>query len=154
MKPKVSGTLLLVVGGFAAALVIGIALGVYEARVGTPVAAVNSGAGPAVRVAATSQLGQVLTDPAGFTLYTFSRDAPGKSNCNAACTQTWPPLIVTSDRIAGGLGVTGPLTVITRDDGAKQAAYKGAPLYRHVRDTAPGQTNGQGVGGTWFAAKP
>jgi predicted lipoprotein with Yx(FWY)xxD motif len=61
--------------------------------------------------------GKVLTDAKGMTLYTFDRDAPGKSNCNGQCAQNWPPLLASADAKPSG-----KWSVITRDDGAKQWA--------------------------------
>src|SRR6185436_6878828 len=66
-----------------------------------------------------------LTDAKGMTLYTFDRDAGGKSACNGPCATNWPPLAATADAKAHG-----EWTVIARDDGSKQWAYNGKPLYR------------------------
>ena len=71
-------------------------------------------------------LGPVLADSKGMTLYTFDKDAtPGKSACNGPCAQNWPPLAV-----APMPSPWADWTVVTRDDGSKQWAYKGKPLYR------------------------
>jgi predicted lipoprotein with Yx(FWY)xxD motif len=92
---------------------------------------------------------KVLTNAKGFTLYWFVPDTATKSNCNGSCATYWPP--VKGPAVAGP-GVTGKLTVITRSDGSKQAAYDGHPLYTYVSDTAPGQAKGNGLnlsGGVW-----
>jgi predicted lipoprotein with Yx(FWY)xxD motif len=96
-------------------------------------------------------LGPVLVDAKGMTLYTFDKDAtPGKSACNGPCAQNWPPLMATGDAKASG-----DWSVITRDDGSKQWAYKGKPLYAWVKDTKPGDTTGDGfLNGAWHIAKP
>lgn len=108
-----------------------------------------------VQIGDGGALGQVLVDASnGRTLYIFTRDEAGKSNCSGMCAMTWPPLIVTSDTVEAPPEIAADFTVITRDDGSKQAAYKGMPLYLFARDTAPGQTNGQNVGGVWFVAAP
>jgi predicted lipoprotein with Yx(FWY)xxD motif len=79
----------------------------------------------------------------GMTVYTFSKDAPGVSNCKGGCATTWPPLTVGSGQTpTGGTGVTGALATITRDDGSLQVTYKGLPLYFFNKDTKPGDTNG------------
>ena len=97
-----------------------------------------------------SSLGKVLTDGKGMTLYTFDRDAPGKSNCNGQCAQNWPPMTASADAKAAG-----EWTVVTRDDGAKMWAYKGKPLYTWVRDTKPGDVTGDGfANNVWHVAKP
>ena len=116
---------------------------------------------PTTAVAATiktgtgGSLGTVLTDANGLTLYTFKNDdaSPGKSVCNGNCASTWPPLEASGTPVAAS-GITGEVTVITRDDGTKQIAYKGHPLYRFAPDKAPGDVNGQGVGNVWFVAAP
>ena len=91
----------------------------------------------------------VLTNAKGFTLYSFAPDTSTKSNCNGSCIHYWP---VVKGPATAGPGVTGKLTVITRSDGSKQAAYNGHPLYTYIGDTAPGQDKGNGLnlsGGLW-----
>lgn len=97
-----------------------------------------------------SGLGPILTDVKGMTLYTFDRDQGVKSACNGPCATNWPPLMVEA-----GSSASGDWSVITRDDGSKQWAYKGKPLYRWIKDTKPGDTTGDGfLNGAWHAAKP
>ena len=93
--------------------------------------------------------GKVLTDHKGMTLYTFAKDAGEKSACNGPCATNWPPLAAAADAKA-----MGDWTVITRDDGAKQWAYKGKPLYAWAKDTKPGDVTGDGFNGVWAIAKP
>lgn len=93
--------------------------------------------------------GTVLVDARGMTLYTFDRDAPGKSNCNGPCAQNWPPLMAAADARP-----TGDWTVVTRDDGSKMWAYKGKPIYGWVKDQKPGDTTGDGVNNVWHVARP
>lgn len=94
--------------------------------------------------------GKVLTDTKGMTLYTFAKDADGKSACNGPCATNWPPLKAGADAKA-----MGDWSVITRDDGSKQWAYKGKPLYAWVKDTKPGDITGDGfLNGAWSLAKP
>ncbi len=96
-----------------------------------------------------SAKGKVLTDDKGMTLYTFDKDAGEKSACNGPCATNWPPLMAAaSAKPAAGY------TVITRDDGGKQWAYKGKPLYTWIKDTKPGDVSGDGVNGVWHIAKP
>ena len=94
-------------------------------------------------------VGMVLTDAKSMTLYIFDKDTPGKSNCKGKCAKAWPPLMASS-----GSKQMGDYTVITRDDGSKQWAYKGMPLYTWFKDKKPGDTTGDGVGGKWHVAKP
>ncbi len=93
----------------------------------------------------------MLTGSNGMTLYTFDRDAAGsgKSVCNDTCAKNWPPLMAKADEMAAG-----DYTVITRDDGGKQWAYKGKPLYYWIKDQKPGDKTGDGVNNVWHIAKP
>lgn len=93
--------------------------------------------------------GQTLVDAAGMTLYTFDKDADGKSACNGGCAANWPPLMAEEGAMAEGAW-----SVITRDDGAKQWAYDGKPLYTWVKDTKPGDVTGDGFNGVWHVAQP
>lgn len=93
--------------------------------------------------------GQTLVDAAGMTLYTFDKDADGKSACNGGCAANWPPLMAEDGAMAEGAW-----SVITRDDGAKQWAYDGKPLYTWVKDTKPGDVTGDGFNGVWHVAQP
>lgn len=92
--------------------------------------------------------GGVLTNASGMTLYTFDKDAAGKSNCNGQCAANWPPLAAGADAKASGA-----YTTIKRDDGAMQWAYKGKPLYTWVKDQKPGDKTGDGVNNVWHVAK-
>jgi predicted lipoprotein with Yx(FWY)xxD motif len=92
----------------------------------------------------------VLVGPNGMTLYTFDRDtAPGKSVCNGPCATNWPPLLA-----ASGAEASSDWTVITRDDGARQWAYKGKPVYFWAKDQKPGDRTGDGVNNVWRLARP
>ena len=91
----------------------------------------------------------VLTNSAGFTLYSFAPDTSTTSNCNGQCATYWPPV---KGPATAGAGVTGTLGTITRPDGTTQATYDGHPLYTYAADTAPGQAKGNGLnlsGGVW-----
>lgn len=104
-----------------------------------------------------ADLGMYLTGEDDLTLYVFTRDTKdaGTSVCNDDCATAWPPLLADSpDAVAKGDGVTGTVTIITRDDGESQVAYNGMPLYYFQNDTAAGQTNGQGLNDVWFVAEP
>jgi len=91
----------------------------------------------------------VLTDPQGLTLYTFDRDAGGKSMCNGQCAANWPPLMA-----APGTSPSGSYSIIGRDDGSRQWAYKGKPLYRFSRDAKPGDKSGDNFNNVWHVAAP
>ena len=92
-----------------------------------------------------------------MTLYTFTNDTKdsGKSVCNGDCATNWPPLLAeAASGLSVGDGVNGTITIITRDDGGKQVAYNGWPLYYFAADKAPGDTTGHEVGDVWFVAVP
>jgi len=103
-----------------------------------------SGAAPAV-----SNNG-VLATPSGATLYTFDKDSAGsgKSACNGPCASNWPPLAAQASDAPSG-----DYSIVTRDDGSKQWAYKGWPLYTFAKDAKPGDTSGDGKGSVWHLAK-
>jgi predicted lipoprotein with Yx(FWY)xxD motif len=89
----------------------------------------------------------------GMTVYTFTKDTAGVSNCKAACLVNWPALTVPSGQTpTGGSGVNGQLATITRDDGAVQVTYKGLPLYFFHSDSKPGDINGKYA--NWNLVKP
>ncbi|MEU2394125.1 SCO0930 family lipoprotein [Streptomyces sp. NPDC007369] len=112
-------------------------------------------AGGQLAVAQTEQLGQVLTDSAGFTLYRFDKDTPKppKSNCDGDCAKAWPAVAAGDVTAASGMDAA-VLGEVTRSDGSKQLTVGGWPVYRFAKDTKAGDLNGQGVGGTWFALAP
>ena len=92
----------------------------------------------------------VLVAPNGMTLYTFDRDtAAGKSACNGQCATNWPPLMVPA-----GASASGDWSVVTRDDGGKQWAYKGKPVYFWAKDAKPGDRTGDGFNNVWRLARP
>ena len=92
-----------------------------------------------------------LVGPNGMTLYTFDNDPPGggKSVCNGPCATNWPPLLA-----ADNDQPTGDFTVVTRDDGKKQWAVRGKPLYYWSRDAKPGDRTGDGFNKVWHTATP
>jgi predicted lipoprotein with Yx(FWY)xxD motif len=100
----------------------------------------------------SSDLGDILADDHGNTLYLFLPDAQGPSVCNGDCAGIWPPLTVTA---AAGDGVDAALLgTVTRDDGSEQTTYNGWPLYYFASDAAAGDTNGQGVNDVWYVVDP
>jgi predicted lipoprotein with Yx(FWY)xxD motif len=92
--------------------------------------------------------GGVLVNGAGMTLYTFDRDAGGKSACNGPCAALWPAALAGPDAKASG-----DWTIIARDDGAKQWAYKGRPVYTWSKDTKPGEMTGDNFNNVWHVVK-
>lgn len=105
-----------------------------------------------INVLKKANIGSYLTNATGWTLYTFAQDigTNGISNCAEACIKNWPAFYVSNMTVAPGLNATSFRT-ITRSDGTKQISYDGWPLYFFRNDTKPGDTNGQGVAGAWYA---
>ena len=103
-------------------------------------------AGPGAPVMAS---GELLAGSNGMTLYTFDKDAGGKSMCNGPCATNWPPLYANEGDMASG-----DYSIITRDDGRKQWALKGKPLYYWSKDQKPGDKTGDGFNNVWQLAKP
>jgi predicted lipoprotein with Yx(FWY)xxD motif len=93
----------------------------------------------------------VLTSESGMTLYTFDRDVvgSGKSVCNGQCAINWPPLL-----LADGVNPNAPYSVVVRDDGKRQVAVNGKPLYLWAKDAKPGDKTGDGFNNVWRVAKP
>jgi len=103
------------------------------------------------------QIGTFVTDGAGRTLYRFDNDSgrPPKSNCNGSCATAWPPLLIKSPGRIFPSGID-PKTVgyVERADHTCQVTINGRPVYYFVADNKPGEINGQGVNGKWFAVGP
>lgn len=104
-----------------------------------------------VALADHPDLGQILTDAEGITLYLYTNDeqGAGTSMCNDECLANWPAFVA-DDPLMLPEGVDGELTQITRDDGSMQVAYNGWPLYYFAGDRTAGDVNGQGLGDVWF----
>jgi len=92
----------------------------------------------------------VLATPSGATVYTFDKDVAGsgKSACNGPCAQAWPPVAAQASDMA-----MGDWTIVTRDDGSKQWAYKGRPLYTFSKDAKPGDTSGDKFKDVWHVVR-
>jgi predicted lipoprotein with Yx(FWY)xxD motif len=108
--------------------------------------------GPVISTASTS-LGRVLVNSRGHTLYLFAKDRNSKSACSGMCAKFWPPVIATgTPRVAGGAKAS-LIGTIKRADGKRQVTYNHHPLYAFVKDTAKGQTHGEGLsafGAKWY----
>ena len=94
--------------------------------------------------------GGILVTMTGMTLYTFDKDVAGsgKSTCNGPCATAWPPAMAAADAKPEG-----DMAIVTRDDGAKQWAYKGKPVYLYSADTKPGDKTGDNFKDVWHVIK-
>ncbi len=103
----------------------------------------------------SKELGKVVTDSAGFTLYRFDKDTakPPKSTCEGDCATAWPVVAAEGAKAAPGVDES-LIGSVKRADGAEQLTIAGWPMYRYAKDKKPGDATGQGVGGTWYAAAP
>ena len=122
-----------------------------KAMIATALLALTTGAAMAAPVIeVNTPIGTVVADKtSGMTLYTFRNDRSGRSNCTGSCAASWPPYLVN-----GAAAANDGSTVIKRADGTLQwATPAGLPQYFWVGDTAPGETNDDGVGGVWDAGR-
>ncbi|MFF7725197.1 SCO0930 family lipoprotein [Streptomyces sp. NPDC008001] len=99
-------------------------------------------------------IGSVVADGSGMTLYRFDKDTaqPPASMCDGDCAKAWPPVPAGDATASAGIGAA--VGEVQRTDGTKQLTLAGWPVYRYAKDTAAGDTKGQGVGGTWSAFAP
>lgn len=111
----------------------------------------DTAAGPVQTV--DSDLGEVLADSEGFTLYGFTEDTGGTPSCYDECAGLWPPVTVDGDEVPEGLDPE-VFSLTERDDGEQQLVAGDWPLYLYAQDQNAGDTNGQDVGGVWFAVSP
>jgi predicted lipoprotein with Yx(FWY)xxD motif len=101
-----------------------------------------------------SDLGQILVDARGRTLYAFLPDAQGASTCYDDCAANWPALTIDGDPVGGGGVDAALLGTAERDDGSAQLTYDGWPLYYFAADETRNDVNGQGVGDVWYVVSP
>jgi predicted lipoprotein with Yx(FWY)xxD motif len=104
-----------------------------------------------ILVAHTANLGSYLTDTSGKTLYVYTKDGAGTGTCTGTCLAKWPAFSA-SPLTAPSILKSSDLTEVNRTDGVPQSAYMGMPLYYYTGDVKPGDLNGQGFGGVWYAA--
>ena len=97
------------------------------------------------------QLGSFLADGEGNTLYMYTRDAKGVTNCYGNCAQAWPPLLTNGQQPVAKEGVAAAMIgTVARTDGTTQITYNGWPLYYYAKDLKAGDTVGQAVGKVWW----
>ena len=113
----------------------------------------NAGEIIGVKVAEKAEIGKYLTDGKGITLYRFTNDTEGVSNCTGGCLVNWPAFYVDPTAVVEGCE-TSDFGFIKREDGSEQTTYKGMPLYYFINDKNPGDTNGQGLKDVWYVVPP
>jgi predicted lipoprotein with Yx(FWY)xxD motif len=116
-----------------------------------PTTSTTAAAGSTIAVKSSdSDLGTILVGPDGRTIYGFTNDKDGQSNCSGTCADAWPPVIV-DDGWTVGPGLDSAIfNAVTREDGSKQLVAGSWPLYYFSGDAKPGDLTGQGSGGVWF----
>src|SRR6478735_83330 len=139
-------------------LTIGVAAAALSLTFGLNAASASSSANAGTKVGvASSNLGRILVDARGRTLYLFVRDRNGKSSCSGSCAVYWPPLIASGKPKAIAGAKQSLLGTTRRADGRLQVTYRHHPLYRYAADSGKGQTTGQGLdlsGGKWWVLSP
>jgi predicted lipoprotein with Yx(FWY)xxD motif len=103
-----------------------------------------------------TELGKVLVDSSGDTLYRFTKDSHNKDACQSIskCSGTWPALSTSARPVAGPGVKSSLLSTIKLSDGARQVTYAGHPLYRYAETSEAGETAYVGAeefGGKWYA---
>jgi predicted lipoprotein with Yx(FWY)xxD motif len=134
----------------AAAAVLAVAAGATASPAAT-------NARPVTVKVAHSDLGRILVDSRGHTLYLFKKDAGKRSTCYGQCAEFWPPLRPGAKPTAGRGARASMIGTTRRRDGSRQVTYNGHPLYGFAQDTKPGDTNGEGLkafGARWWAVSP
>jgi predicted lipoprotein with Yx(FWY)xxD motif len=125
-----------------------------RSAVASPAADTSKPASAGTVAVASSNLGDVLVDAQGRTVYLFGADNGTKSACSGACAVNWPPLVTSDTPTVGNGAATSLVGTATRSGGEQQVVYNGHPLYLFAGDQKAGDTNGQGVnafGGSWYA---
>ncbi len=103
-----------------------------------------------------TDVGTVLVDQNGKTLYAFAADAKNHSNCSGSCAQYWPPVAASGSPTASK-DVSATLGTTTRSDGSTQLTVNGWPMYTYAGDAKAGDATGQGKnlsGGLWWVVDP
>lgn len=122
----------------------------------TATTAAPAAGGAAALMTADTDLGKVVVAANGMTVYLFMPDAQGTPTCTATCAQSWPPATVADAAAAtAGEGAdSGLVGTATHPEAGTQLTYNGWPVYFFAGDSAPGDTNGEGQGGVWYAIDP
>lgn len=133
--------------------------GGYGGKSASPTSASDAGSGATgiVAVAKVGDLGMVIVNSEGLTLYDFHKDKGGVSSCYGACAGAWPPLLTEGEPKAEAGAMSSQLGTTKRKDGTTQVTYNGWPLYTYVGDQGPGEANGNDIdqfGAEWYALMP
>jgi predicted lipoprotein with Yx(FWY)xxD motif len=131
--------------------------GDYGDAAGTTPATPASEPDASIGASNEGDIGTILVDSNGRTLYLFRKDSGSKSTCFGACASTWPPLRATGEPTVSGGASASLIGTSTRSDGKQQVTYNGHPLYLYAGDEKAGDTRGQGLtdfGASWYVLTP
>lgn len=122
----------------------------------TTTVAPSSAAAGTITSASNPRLGVIVVDAHGMTLYRNTAETGGKIVCTGSCAAVWPPLLAPAGAppASAAPGLPGAVATVDRPDGGRQITYDGLALYRFAGDKQPGDINGQGLHGVWFAVTP
>lgn len=122
----------------------------------SPAETESGAAGETELMVADSELGEIIVDSKGMSLYYFTKDEKdsGKSNCKEDCLVKWPPLLTESDAPTADEAITAEIGTIDTEDGKKQVTVDGMPVYYWFQDKEPGDVLGQDVGQVWYVIAP
>jgi predicted lipoprotein with Yx(FWY)xxD motif len=123
----------------------------------TTTAGAEGGGAGVVKAAEVGDLGTIIVNPEGLTLYDFHKDKGGTSACYGSCAGAWPPLLTEGKPQAAAGAMANQLGTTKRKDGTVQVTYAGRPLYTYAGDKAPGEANGNDIdqfGAEWYALQP
>jgi predicted lipoprotein with Yx(FWY)xxD motif len=140
--------------GAAALLLIALAVAACGGSSDTATPTTSSGSSATIGIANEGDLGKILVDSQGRTLYLFQKDTGSTSECTGACAVDWPPLRVSGKPTEGSGADASLVGTTSRPDGKPQVTYNDHPLYLFKGDKEPGDTNGEGLnayGGGWYA---
>jgi predicted lipoprotein with Yx(FWY)xxD motif len=128
-----------------------------ESESASSMASEESGGTTFVSTGKGGDLGQVIVDSEGMTLYDFHKDKGTTSSCYGGCEKAWPPATASGEPTAKGGAQASMLGTTERKDGTMQVTYHGHPLYTFIEDKKPGEVNGndaKAFGGQWYALLP
>jgi predicted lipoprotein with Yx(FWY)xxD motif len=117
----------------------------------SPAASATAGGSAQIATQPIQGIGTVLVNGAGLTLYHLTTDTSTETTCTGGCAQVWPPLLAANGSPPQSAATPGTFGTVKRPDGGEQVTFNGMLLYTYAGDSQPGQANGQGIGGTWFA---
>jgi predicted lipoprotein with Yx(FWY)xxD motif len=129
----------------------------YSPPAASATASTQRSGGATVDVRSSGELGKILVDSKGRTLYLFEKDTGPKSTCSGACASAWPPFTTTGKPKAGAGAKASLVGTTMRSDGTREITYNGHPLYYYAGDQAAGDTNGQALdqfGAEWYVLSP